>query len=101
MTTGNIYLHMLGFALPVFVSEFFQQLYNTADALIVGIFLDNASFAAVTASGTLIFLLVSFFTGTAMGAGVVIAKYFGAGDHESVSRAIHTVSRSGWCAAWF
>ncbi len=55
MTTGNIYLHMLGFALPVFVSEFFQQLYNTADALIVGIFLDNASFAAVTASGTLLF----------------------------------------------
>lgn len=95
MTSGNIYLHMLGFALPVFISEFFQQLYNTADALIVGIFLDNASFAAVTASGTLIFLLVSFFTGTAMGAGVVIAKYFGAGDHESVSRAIHTVIALG------
>lgn len=95
MTEGNIYLHMLGFAVPVFISEVFQQLYNTADALIVGNFLDNASFAAVTASGTLIFLLVSFFTGTAMGAGVVISKYFGAGDNESVSRAIHTVIALG------
>ena len=90
MTQGNIYLLMLSFALPIFISQVFQQLYNTADTFIVGKFLGTESLAAVSSSGTLIYLLVSFFNGTSMGAGVVIAKYFGAGDHETVSRAIHT-----------
>ena len=44
-----------------------------------------------TSSGTLIFLLISFFMGIAMGAGVVISRYFGAGDMEQVSKAIHTI----------
>ena len=95
MTQGSPYRLMLGFALPIFLSQLFQQLYNTADAFIVGKFLGTDAFAAVTSSGTLIFLLVSFFTGTAMGAGVVISRYFGAGDGDKVSRAIHTVLALG------
>ena len=61
MTQGNPYSLMLGFALPVFFSQVFQQLYNTADALIVGKFLGTNALAAVTSSGTLIFLMISFF----------------------------------------
>ncbi|MDO4337117.1 MAG: MATE family efflux transporter [Eubacteriales bacterium] len=95
MTSGNLYTLMLGFALPVFFSQVFQQLYNTADAFIVGRFLGTEALAAVTSSGTLIFLLVSFFMGTAMGAGVVISRYFGAGEGEQVSRAIHTILAFG------
>lgn len=95
MTVGNPYFLMLEFALPVFLSQVFQQLYNTADAFIVGRFLGTSALAAVTSSGTLIFLLVSFFMGTAMGAGVVISRYFGAGEHENVSRAIHTILAFG------
>lgn len=76
--------------MPVLLSQLFQQLYNTADALIVGNFLGTDALAAVSSSGTLIFLLISFFTGIAMGAGVVISRYFGANDHDRVSRAIHT-----------
>lgn len=95
MTTGNIYTLMISFALPIFLSQVFQQLYNTADAFIVGKFLGTEALAAVTSSGTLIFLLVSFFMGTAMGAGVVISRYFGAGEEEQVSRAIHTVLAFG------
>lgn len=95
MTKGNIYSLILAFALPIFLSEVFQQLYNTADAFIVGRFLGTNALAAVTSSGTLIFLLVSFFTGTAMGAGVVISRYFGAGDDTQVSRSIHTVLAFG------
>lgn len=95
MTVGNPYTLMLGFALPIFLSQVFQQLYNTADALIVGKFLGTNALAAVTSSGTLIFLLVSFFMGTAMGAGVVISRYFGAGDATQVSRGIHTVFAFG------
>ena len=91
MTKGNPYLMMAGFALPVFLSEVFQQLYNTADAFIVGRTLGTNALAAVTSSGTLIFLMVSFFAGIAMGGGVVISKYFGADDTQRVSSAIHRV----------
>ena len=90
MTQGGIYSNIIYFALPIMLSQIFQQLYNTADSLIVGHFLGTEALAAVSSSGTLIFLLVSFFNGTAMGAGVVISRYFGAGSHENVSRAIHT-----------
>ena len=95
MTSGNISSLMLGFALPIFLSQVFQQLYNTADAFIVGRHLGTNALAAVTSSGTLIFLLISFFMGVAMGGGVVISRYFGAGDQEQVSRAVHTMMAFG------
>lgn len=90
MTQGNPYSQIIAFALPIFLSQVFQQLYNTADTLIVGRFLGTNALAAVSSSGTLIFLLVSFFNGTSMGAGVVVSKYFGAKDNYKISRAIHT-----------
>ena len=98
MTKGNPYSLMLGFALPIFLSQVFQQMYNTADAFIVGRYLGTNALAAVTSSGTLIFLMISFFAGIAMGAGVVISRYFGAGDGQQVSRAIHTVLAFGLAA---
>ena len=101
MTTGNPYRLMIGFALPIFLSELFQQLYNTADALIVGRVLGTEALAAVTSSGTLIFLMVSFFTGTAMGGGVIISRYFGANDAEDVSRSIHTLLAFGIVSGLF
>ncbi|MDE6874730.1 MAG: MATE family efflux transporter [Lachnospiraceae bacterium] len=90
MTEGNVKKLILQFAIPIFFSQLFQQLYNTADSLIVGRFLGKGPLAAVSSSGPLIFLLVSFFTGTAAGAGVVISRYFGAKDEERVKRAVHT-----------
>lgn len=90
MTKGNIPSLMISFALPILLSQFFQQLYNSADAFIVGKFLGTNAFAAVTSSGNLIFLMTSFFVGTSLGAGVVISKYFGAGDYDSMDKAIHT-----------
>ncbi len=95
MTQGNIYTLMAGFAMPVLFSQLFQQLYNTADAFIVGRCLGTNALAAVTSSGTLIFLMISFFMGMAMGASVVISRYFGAGNTGNVSRAIHTVLAFG------
>ena len=90
MTEGSPVSLILRFALPIFISQVFQQLYSTADAFIVGKYLGTNAFAAVSSSGTLIMLLTSLFIGTAMGAGVAISKYFGAGDYENVSRAVHT-----------
>ncbi|ARP50398.1 MULTISPECIES: MATE family efflux transporter [Caproicibacterium] len=90
MTSGNPQKLIIQFAVPIFLSQLFQQLYNTVDSVIVGNYLGKSALAAVSSSGTLIFLLVSFFTGMAMGAGVAISKYFGAGDQEKMSKAIHT-----------
>ena len=78
MTNGTPWKLILSFALPVFLSQLFQQLYNTADSMIVGRFLGTDSLAAVSSSGNLIFLITSFFIGATMGAGIVISKYFGA-----------------------
>ena len=58
--------------------------------LIVGNFLGSDALAAVSSSGSLIFLLVGFFNGISVGAGVVIARYFGARDKDNLSKAIHT-----------
>ena len=90
MTEGSISGKMLRFALPVFIGNLFQQLYNIADALIVGNFVGNDALAAVSATGNLVFLLISFFAGVSMGAGVVISRYFGARDMEKMHLAIHT-----------
>lgn len=90
MTRGKPWRLITAFAIPVLLSQVFQQLYNTADALIVGRFLGDEALAAVSSSGTLIFLIISFFTGMSMGASVTISRYFGAGDYARVSRAVHT-----------
>ena len=90
LTEGSIAGKIIRFAIPLFLGNLFQQMYNMADSLIVGNFLGDKALAAVTSTGSLIFLLVGFFNGTAMGAGVVIGRYFGARDYEKVKRAVHT-----------
>ena len=95
MTTGPIWKRIIAFAVPLFFGNLFQQLYNTADSLIVGNFLGSSALAAVSSSGNLIFLLVGFFNGIAIGSGVVVAKYFGAGKFAMVKRAIHTITAFG------
>lgn len=95
MTSGTIWKQMLLFAFPVFLGNLFQQLYNTADSLIVGNYMGSSSLAAVTSCGELIFLLTSLLQGISVGAGVVIARYFGANDKERMQNAIHTLMAFG------
>ena len=87
---GSIWKGIVSFAIPLFLGNLFQQLYNTADSLIVGNFLGSDALAAVSSSGSLIFLMVGFFNGIAVGAGVVISKYFGAADYDGLKKAVHT-----------
>lgn len=95
MSEGVIWKSITFFAMPLFLGNLFQQLYNTADSLIVGNFLGSNALAAVSSSGNLIFLMVGFFNGIAVGAGVVIARYFGAKDFLSMQKAIHTTIAFG------
>lgn len=92
LTEGSITKGLITFAMPLLLGQIFQQLYNTADAIIVGQFLSDAEYAAVTSSGTLVFLLIGFFGGISVGAGVVIARYFGAQDTQKLRIAVHTTA---------
>ena len=98
MTEGSISRKIILFAIPLFLGNLFQQLYNTADSLIVGNFLGSNALAAVSSSGNLIFLMVGFINGIAMGAGVVIARYYGAKNREDLQKAIHTTVAFGLAA---
>ena len=101
LTEGSIWKKIIAFAIPIFLGNLFQQLYNTADSLIVGNFIGSDALAAVSSSGNLIFLMVGFFSGIAMGAGVVIARYYGARRAEEVSAAVHTLVAFGLAAGVF
>lgn len=90
LTEGTIWKKILLFTLPLFLGNLFQQFYNMADSLIVGNFIDSNALAAVSSSGSVIFLLVGFFSGISVGAGVVIARYYGARDNGNVKKAVHT-----------
>lgn len=88
--TGSIPRQLLWFFLPIWFGTLFQQLYNTADTLIVGNFVGTQALAAVGATGAFVQLLVGVFVGLCSGAGVVIAQSYGAGNVEAVDRQVHT-----------
>ena len=90
LTEGPIWKNMLLFALPVLLGNIFQQFYNTFDSWCVGNYIGEDALAAVASSGSLIFMMISLFNGIAMGAGVVIARYYGAKDYVPMRKAIHT-----------
>ena len=75
LTEGTIWKKMLLFALPIFLGNVFQQFYNAFDSWCVGNFIGEDALAAVSSSSSLIFMMVSFFNGIAMGAGVIITSY--------------------------
>ena len=95
LTTGSVVKKMLLFAVPIFFSNLFQQLYNAVDSLIVGNFIGEEALAAVGSSGSLIMLMIGFINGVSMGAGVLIARFFGAQDDENIQRAVHTTVALG------
>ena len=88
MIHGSIARSILLFSIPLLVGNFFQQLYNTVDAYVVGNYVNTSALAAVGASTPIVNMLVGFFL--AAGAGVVISQYFGGGRTEQMRRAIHS-----------
>lgn len=79
ITEGSIYKQLLIFFFPILMGTFFQQLYNTVDAIIIGKFVGKVALGAVGgATGTIINLLVGFFTGLSSGATVIISQQYGA-----------------------
>ena len=90
MTQGTIWKLLLAFALPLMIGNLFQQLYNTVDSIVVGQFVSKQALAAVGSTTSIINMLVGFFSGVSVGAGVIISQRFGAKDPEGVHKAVHT-----------
>ncbi len=91
ITEGVIWKQLLLFFFPILLGTFFQQLYNTADAMIVGRYVGKEALSAVGGTtGTIINLLIGFFVGLSSGATVIISQFFGARQREDLSRAVHT-----------
>lgn len=84
LTEGNIYEGLIIFAIPLILTNFLQQLYNTADLMIVGRFAGKNPMAAVGATGHLSTLLVGLFLGLTTGAGVIISTYYGMNDKRKL-----------------
>lgn len=85
---GPIFRNLLWFAVPIFISNLFQQLYNAADTMIVGNVLGDSALAAVGACGSLYELLVGFGLGIGNGLAIVTARAFGAEDEARVRRSV-------------
>ena len=85
---GPILRAMIAFAIPIMIANIFQQLYNTVDIMIVGRFLGEESLAAVGATAAIFELVVGFAIGIGNGMGIVIARYYGAGNYEKLKSAV-------------
>lgn len=90
MTEGNIAKQLITFAIPLLLGNIFQYLYNTVDSLVVGNFVGKEALAAVGSTTYIINTLVMFFGGISVGASVIISRYFGAHDDETLHNAIET-----------
>ncbi|HIS25694.1 MAG TPA: MATE family efflux transporter [Candidatus Pullilachnospira intestinigallinarum] len=88
MTTGSPARIILGFTLPIFIGNVFQQFYNMADTIIVGKFVGTKALAAVGSTGTIMFLIYGFVVGMTAGFTVLTAQKFGAGDMPAMRRTV-------------
>lgn len=91
LTEGNSGSLIFKFAMPMLIGNVFQQLYNIVDSIVVGRYVGKEALAAVGASFPLIFMLISFVVGVAMGTTIIISQYFGARDMKMVKRSIDTM----------
>ena len=90
MTSGSIIGQIILFSLPLMLGNIFQMMYNTVDSVVVGNFVGKEALAAVGSTTMIVNMLVFFFNGFSVGAGVVIAQHFGARDMERLHSAVET-----------
>ena len=88
MTKGSITGVILAFAVPIFIGNIFQQLYNVIDTVVIGNVLGDEAIAAIGASSALYSILIGFMSGMSNGISVVLARFFGMGDERQLKRAV-------------
>lgn len=91
ITEGVIWKQLLIFFFPIVIGTFFQQVYNTADSIVVGRFVGKEALAAVGGSvNQIVNLVVEVFVGLTSGASVIVAQFYGAKDKKNLNRTLHT-----------
>lgn len=90
MTSGKIFPSIIKFSVPLMATGILQLLFSTADMIVVGSFVGMTELAAVGSTGALVALIVNFFIGLSMGAGIAMSNAFGAGKSEEGSKILHT-----------
>jgi len=91
MTTGNVYLLIIRFAIPLLLGNLFQQLYNTVDAIILGNYVGKEALAAVGATSQFVNTLIGFFMGFSTGGSILISQFFGAKKLNELKKTVHTL----------
>lgn len=94
MTKGSVLPQIVLFAIPLFIGNLFQQLYNTADCFVVGHFLGKNALAAIGSTSHIIMTVTSFFNGFSTGAQIVISQTFGSKNIRLLRKSIHTALAS-------
>lgn len=90
MTQGNVWKLLITFSIPLIIGNLLQQMYNTADSIIVGNFVGSNGLAAVGSGTALINLIIAFAQGASVGAGVVVSQYIGADKKDKIKISVHT-----------
>ncbi len=91
MTVGSPFKLIISFTIPLLIGNIFQQLYNVVDSIVVGNYVGSVALAAVGTAFPVIFMFISLFMGIGIGATIMIAQYFGAGDNEKVRKTVDTI----------
>lgn len=103
MVNGPLLKNIFLFSIPLMLTNFLQMMFNAADTVIVGKFAGQQALAAVGATGSICFLLMSIFNGLSMGSNVIIAQLIGSKNFERIGKAVHTAMTmaaiSGVCLA--
>lgn len=95
MTEGNVTKNIFFFTIPIFLGNIFQQMYNTADAVIVGRFSGKEALAAVGTAGPIMNILIFFVVGFSLGSAILMAEFYGAEDIEKLKKEIATTIKAG------
>lgn len=90
LTTGHEGKSIFFFAMPMLIGSLFQQLYNTADSIIVGRFIGKEAMAAVSGANPIMFLLVAALMGVSLGFSILVSQFYGSGDLKKVKATIDT-----------
>lgn len=90
IVNGPLLKNIILFSVPLMLTNLLQMAFNAADTVIVGKFAGQQALAAVGATGSICFLLMSIFNGLSMGSNVIIAQLLGAGNHKKIEQAVHT-----------
>ena len=96
MTQGSIVRHLIGFAVPLILGNFFQLTYNAVDSIILGRFAGKVSLAAAGIANPIMNIMIFFIVGISWGAGVLISEFYGAKNFEKLKHEISTTIAIGF-----